>query len=519
MFLIYFKFECYIMLNYVILDCYTDEPDGLGVPPYLGVYPRYVAGQIELELKESKVSKSSSDIKYVTIDDLRLFSKYDSIIPETKLSQKTDISVLNLSKNYVDVDSLLKNADYIIIVSGAHTSGKYLSAYPGNLTEISRLLKKYSAKKLLCGPSASEFGSSYEGGKSIGNSQKQFVSNNFDGIFNINSSYDFLKKSSLLGAEIIAPQCFSPFVTELETARGCTRNPGCSFCCVPKSCGVEFRDANDVVEEAKIFRKYTSYFRLGKQSCLFSYKNGDDGELENLLKGISDLKPDVFHIDNVNPFMVTLNKAKLIAKYCTGGNIAAFGAETFDPVVVKENNLNSNPQTTYNAIKIINSVGSDFSQTGLPKFLPGINILFGLIGESKKTHEHNMAFFNKLLDDDLLIRRINIRQVIPFQGTYLYENAGKNGMKFIQKNKKFYWKWRNDIRQNIDFEMLKRLVPIGTVLKNVYMEIYDGNHTFGRQFGTYPLIIGLDGRIPLKKFYDVKVISHNLRSLKVEVIK
>ncbi len=28
-------------MHYTILDCYTDEASGLGVPPYLGTYPRY----------------------------------------------------------------------------------------------------------------------------------------------------------------------------------------------------------------------------------------------------------------------------------------------------------------------------------------------------------------------------------------------------------------------------------------------------------------------------------------------
>ena len=33
-------------MTVTILDCYTDEPAGLGVPPYLGTYPRYVFGKI-----------------------------------------------------------------------------------------------------------------------------------------------------------------------------------------------------------------------------------------------------------------------------------------------------------------------------------------------------------------------------------------------------------------------------------------------------------------------------------------
>jgi len=87
------------------------------------------------------------------------------------------------------------------------------------------------------------------------------------------------------------------------------------------------------------------------------------------------------------------------------------------------------------------------------------------------------------------------------------------GNKFVKKNKKYYWKWRNDIRQNIDLPMLKKLVPSGTVLKNVRAEIYDGNTTFCRQIGSYPLIVGVKERLELGKFYDLKIIGHMLRSV------
>ena len=126
-----------------------------------------------------------------------------------------------------------------------------------------------------------------------------------------------------------------------------------------------------------------------------------------------------------------------------------------------------------------------------------------------------MKYLKQILEENLLIRRINIRQVNIFEGTPLF-NTVKN--KFLKKNKKYYWKWRNDIRQNIDFKLLTRLVPKNTILKQVRSEIYDGNTTFARQLGTYPLIIGIKERIELKKFYNIKVTSHMLRSIVGEVV-
>ena len=46
----------------VIVDCYTDEPSGLGVPPFLSVHSRYIAGSLEEQKRK---------YYYLTIDDLR----------------------------------------------------------------------------------------------------------------------------------------------------------------------------------------------------------------------------------------------------------------------------------------------------------------------------------------------------------------------------------------------------------------------------------------------------------------
>ena len=99
--------------------------------------------------------------------------------------------------------------------------------------------------------------------------------------------------------------------------------------------------------------------------------------------------------------------------------------------------------------------------------------------------------------------------------TYLEE---KGGNKYLRKNRRYYWKWRNEIRQKIDFPMLKRLVPDGTILSEVWTEMYDGKTTFCRQAGTYPLIIGVKGRLPLKKKIKIKVTGHMLRSIVGEVV-
>jgi len=483
-------------LMITILDCYTDEPAGLGVPPYLGVYARYIAGSLD-EMPT-----------YITIDDLRAYGKE---IKEVKPSQKTNIKTYNLTKSPEEMKKILSNTKELIVISGVHTPGKYLSAVPGTLKEIANLIKDLNCKKILTGPAV--FGTSLEGGKFA----EKYDLSCFDSIEEFDFSYSEISKFAVKGAKIVV-QIPDLRIIEIETGKGCSRKKGCSFCLEPIKNSLCFRDKKDVVDEVKeLYKLGCMFFRLGKQSDYYSHPQAIE-----ILKDIREKCPKikVLHIDNVNPASVISEKGreitKAIVKYCSEGNTAAFGVESFDPKVVKANNLNSNSSITYEAVKIINKYGKERGDNGMPKFLPGINLLFGLIDESKETNDYNFKELKKYLDEDLLLRRINIRQVDIFQGTELYDTVGN---KFLKKNRKYYWKWRNDIRQEIDNKMLEKLVPIGTVLKDVRMEIYDGKTTFGRQIGTYPLIVGIKKRLKLKEFYDVKIISYMLRSVVGEIIE
>ena len=479
-----------------ILDCYTDEPSGLGVPPSLGTYPRYIAGSVR------------EPVNYITIDDLRIEKKYNGKIKEPKPHEKTNISTHNLTNNHRTVASILENTKKLIIVLGVHTPGKYLSAVPGTLRELSYLLKDVNCEKILTGPAV--YGTQLEGGKAV-----EQVPAVIDRLEEFSFSYSQIRDYSIRGASIIK-QIPDLRIIEIETAKGCSRSPGCSFCTEPIKNKLEFRDNEDVISEiSEFYNLGVRHFRLGKQSCFYSIPKPIE-LLESIRKKFPEIR--VLHIDNVNPAIVPtrmgIEITKAIVKYCTPGNIAAFGIETFDEKVIKANNLNCSPESAFEAIKIINNYGARRGDNGMPSFLPGVNILLGLIGETKETLKTNMVSLRKILDSNLLLRRINIRQVVSFPNTKMDEV----GNKVIKKNKKHYWQFRNKVRQEIDLPMLKKIVPSGTVLKGVRSEIYDGKTTFARQLGTYPLIIGVKQRIPLNKFYSLKITGHMLRSITGEVV-
>ncbi len=484
-------------MHYTILDCYTDEASGLGVPPYLGTYPRYIFGQLREE---------GHSVTYLTIDDLRLWKRYGGVKKEPNEKQKTNILVYNLTKN--NAEEVLRKTDRLIIVLGVHVPGKYLTALPGTLKEVVPLVKGFKNEIILTGPAV--FGTQLEGGKFF-----EKVKHDFE-IKDYSMSFEKLEKNALAGVEIIE-QIPDRRVIEIETGRGCAVGK-CSFCTEPLKSNFANRKMEDVVKEVVAFyKKGARYFRLGKQADFYA----SDRPIE-MLKQIRKKCPqiEVLHIDNVNPNSVVKKGGeeitKAIVKYCTSGNIAAFGVESFDKDVVKGNLLNTAPLVAMKAIRLINKYGAVRGENGMHAFLPGINIIFGLLQETKQTHVKNMEALQAVMDEELLLRRINIRQVAVLPDTFLEKHGGN---KYLRKNKHLYWKWRNDIRQKIDFEMLKRLVPVGTVLTDVFTEMYDGKTTFCRQMGTYPLVIGVKGRLPLEERISVKVVGHMLRSIVAEVVE
>jgi radical SAM superfamily enzyme with C-terminal helix-hairpin-helix motif len=194
--------------------------------------------------------------------------------------------------------------------------------------------------------------------------------------------------------------------------------------------------------------------------------------------------------------------AQHLVEYCTGGNVLAFGVESADPEVIAANNLNTNPEQAKAAVELINEVGSGRSPTGLPHLLPGINFLSGLKGERKETFSMNFAFLKGLLDEGLMIRRINIRQVLPVRGRFA-----------VRKHYREFRRFKSEVRQDIDRPMLVRILPKGIVLRRVYLEIWKGRSTFGRQIGTYPILVGLPYKAELNRFVDVCIFSHGFRSV------
>ncbi len=492
-----------------ILDCYTDEPAGLGVPPFIGVWPRYAAGLY------------AGEPTYLTIDDIRLV-RYVESVPKVTIDPpagRTHIEVLNHTREYDQIKQVLAQAEELVIVVGVQTPGKYLSARPGTLHEVNKLLAPFPIRKVLTGPVLTG-GTQFRGGASPQLPDAHDFAELRPLVFD---TYEDLQPCALQGAPLITqmPRLANRIV-EIETGRGCPREKGCSFCTEPIKVGannhspVQWRRPGLVVEEVKALMGWGARaFRLGKQSCIYSYEGGDPRKLETLLSGLAALQPTVLHIDNANPMMIDEQRTELFVKYLTPGSTAAMGIESFDPEVTKANNLNCPYDMAFETIRLVNRLGGFRGDNGCHALLPGINILLGLAAETPETLDKNFAALKRIFDEGLLLRRINIRRVVPFPGTPLYEQVGQ---KYLRQNGRLYTAWIEKVRQEIDIPMLQRLFPVGTVLRDLCSEVHNGGTTFMRQIGSYPIVVAVWERLPLNEFFNVRVTGYRHRSLLAERI-
>ncbi|NLK07415.1 MAG: radical SAM protein [Firmicutes bacterium] len=477
----------------MLVDGYLDEPSCLGVPPYISPQIRYAYGAL-LDL-----GINPDHITYVTIDDLRI-----------------------QRQAYLD---LAKGADAVVVIAGATVPGRYLGGRPISLREIETLVQDAAPTPLilggpivlcqdalptvdhLCGEIAAVSLQTMLGGRLEPHSGRP------------EAWVERLAQFAVLGAELTVKHPSFPYVVcELETFRGCPRRQNCTFCSEGLKQVRYQRPVEDIVEEVRVLAGLgNNYFRLGCQTDLFLYgASKRQGQLypeppaiKALYQGIRQAAPNLklLHLDNVNPATIMRDPARaqaimeIICKYNTAGDVAAFGLESADPSVLKANNVETTPEETLAAVRLMNEVGGQ-RVDGIPALLPGLNLIHGLAGETAKTTELNLRYLHLLLENDLLVRRINIRQVLTWGGY----RAAKISVSRFQK-------YKDRVNTEINKPMLERVFPTGTILRNVHVEEVRGHVSFGRQLGSYPILVGIPGEEPLGKIVDVVVVDHGYRSI------
>lgn len=474
----------------LVLDGYTDEPACLGVPPYISPYARLAFGAL---------ADAGAQSDYATIDQWR--------------SGNVEMEKYAL----------------LAIIRNISVPGKYLRGMPASDREIGLIADSFRGTvfaslgirpEKLDRRLTDRF--DHVSSADLDATLSDFVSSGK--IDDRRRTTDEWNRWLLRGAETckMHPDHGGQLIAEVQMYRGCVRylSGGCSFCTEPLLGEVSFRDPEEILKEVTALASAgVRNFRLGAQSCVYCYMSREVGKtetprpnpdaVEKLLRGVREtVNPEVFHLDNANPAVIAEHPeasreiTSSIAKYCTSGNVLAFGLESADPEVAKANNLNATAEQTVEAVRLVNAIGSVRGPTGLPKVLPGINFVCGLRGESKRTYRLNLEFLNEILSEGLMLRRINIRQVIPSREEFPGVASRADFEKF-----------KRAVRNEIDSPMLDRLVPDGTILRAVYAEVKEGGRTFGRQVGTYPLLVSVPYPVDIGRRFDAAVTGRGMRSV------
>ncbi|ADJ16215.1 radical SAM protein [Halalkalicoccus jeotgali] len=521
-------------LSVTLVDGYVDEPAHFGVPPYISTYPRYTAGALV------DAGVSLENVTYHTIDELR----------EDKAKWRD-----------------IEEADLMVYIGGMTVPGNYVGGTPAEPDEVKKLAWVARGTSLMGGPVKFGVGEENAGAQDMERKDLDYdfvakgdveaaahdlVASGLEGFGDRMRDNREIDRWSRKGAFVIEQHPNHPdyLICEMETSRGCAYR--CSFCTEPLYGNPTFRSAESVVSEvSNLSERGARHFRLGRQADILAF--GGDGEAPNpdalreLYGGIREAVPDLgtLHLDNMNPVTIVEYPEKsregirIIAEHNTPGDTAAFGLESADPVVQEENNLLVSAEECLEAVRVVNEEGgwrpgegsearrasdgraalprdrvlgpSHGEEAGdrLPKLLPGINLVHGLMGERPETYEHNKRFLKDVYDEGLMVRRINIRQVMAFAGTEMAET----GADIAREHKRQFKPYKREVREEIDNPMLKRVAPAGTVLEDVHMEYHENGRTFGRQLGTYSLLIGVPGEHELGSAMDVAIVDHGYRSV------
>ncbi|MFP4481270.1 MAG: radical SAM protein [Thermovirgaceae bacterium] len=492
----------------LLVDGYVDEPACFGVPPYISPYVRYLFGVM---------TTHGFEIRYVTADEWRKIPHREAVA----------------------------QADILAVIAGLTVPGRYRGGSPLTLREIREICSLPRKGPLFIGGPI-RHGYTLKGGSRA----MDMITDGVDCLCtgdpeatldhflrtgeydpSRKRTYEDLSRWALPGAEVVKSHPFYPWLmAELELSRGCDRKNGhCSFCSEGFHSFYEERPAPDIAEEARALAKAgITAFRFGRCSNILSWggrgnPSGVRPSAERLRELYTELRAacdglEVLHTDNCNPLTIvsfpdeSLAALEEISRWNTEGDVLSLGIESLDLDVLKLNNLKVDQEGAMLAIRLINEAGGwRKRKRGLPSLLPGLNFLTGLAGEDAHTFDANRRFLERLLSENLMVRRINIRQVMLFPETPLEKLLEEHPSR---TRKKSFLKWKSWVREVVDPAMLKRVAPVGTVLRRVRLEEKRGHWHFGRSLGSYPLLVGVaTSKETTNDVIDVVVTDHGSRSV------
>jgi radical SAM superfamily enzyme with C-terminal helix-hairpin-helix motif len=485
------------MSRYLILDCFVDEPACFGVPPFVSPYPRYLFGAL------IDAGHSEQDIDYCTIDKIR-------------------------SASFAIAD---ENYDKVFLIGGAVVPGKYLGEKIGRYDEIVRIVQANPRCEIVIGGLAGRLIAQHDfrNVTALSGDIEQFA---FSGMKKDElRSYGDLDRWAVIGAQMVKRHPdFPHLVAEMESYRGCPRKSHCSFCSESVYDSIAMRSVHGIISEVDaLIAQGISRFRIGRQADILAYgtrfgeyRDGyprpEPSAVEELFSELRARRDDgritTLNIDNANPGTIARYPAEsgriihAIAQSITPGDTMPLGIESFDPKVVAANNLKVNRDEAISVVRLINEIGGA-RVDGIPVLLPGINLIHGLAGESAESFRTNYEALLAIRDQNLLVKRINIRSLLPFPGTDAAQTRPRTD-KRIENRYEFY---RDKIREDIDRVMLERIYPVGTIIRDVRVVEHRFEFSLARPLQSYAITMKIPRPLDIGSFFDMAVIAHRERSI------
>ena len=499
--------------SWLIIDGYEDEPAAFGVPPYVGFHIRYICGVLEHQ---------GIPYQYCPIDSYR-------INPPS-----------------------LENRLGVVVLAGAIVPGKYLRGTPISLRETREIISNTPGNTpILCGGWAIK-GWRHQGWSPLRHNLFLALQDTDATLayYLSNNEWKHHRRTAEqwtswahAGARSKAvtqnPDLQGPLTYEVEVYQGCVRyKRGCKFCIEPKKGVPIWRSPEDIIEEVSIAHDMgVKHVRLGGMTDTYTYMAEGVVEMEyprpnpepiaKLLHGLrEDERLGILHTDNGNPSIIAENLeeseeiTKTLVETLSDGAVLSFGLESADPEVHEANWLNCDGAQLKAAIALINKHGRVRGKRGLPKLLPGLNFIAGLNGETSSTYDFNLKLLNELKSEGHMIRRVNIRQV-----------EGEGFQEIVDSD---FQSFKTTVREEFDGPLLEEMLPVGTILNDVWWEAHEGRTrlprhlepearspdvhgkagiTFGRQIGAYPILVGMNYLAPLESYSNIMVTGHGARSI------
>ena len=317
----------------------------------------------------------------------------------------------------------------------------------------------------------------------------------------------------------IIEQLNYPIIAEIETGTGCN-TPTCSYCIEAKRhIRPSYREPNSIVKQiTALYQGGVRHFRLGRQPNFFHYQYNSIEKLKELFYGIRGIGADIqtLHIDNVNMNSVVephgREFVKLVVDCCTDGNVAPFGIESFDDDVRKATRIYGAAGKIIKAIEIINEYGAEVGKNGFPKFLPGINLMHGLPGQTEKTHNINMKFLEEIYKNKLHTHRLFYRYMTPSEGVISSQ---------VQKDLDYYTKCKNEIMQSFVIPMQQRVYPSGRQLKAFREVVFEHGNSILRTLGTCSIKVMIENqKLTPYDTYNIQILDTiDPKLLKGKIVK